>query len=136
MRDQDGALSQRGSFRETVPPHHDPGSGAHPTRETAMRFYHQSHRFYCGVDLHARTMSLDILDQGSPAERVRFWGVDGELSPPRRERRACRRGADPVKLFGPALALEPEMNHRGAEETLLSIASARHARRKRKSSEF
>src|SRR5262249_20155235 len=28
-----------------------------------MRFYHQSHRFYCGVDLHARTMSLDVLDQ-------------------------------------------------------------------------
>src|SRR5262249_36867688 len=32
-------------------------------REHAMRFYNQPHRFYCGVDLHARTMSLDILDQ-------------------------------------------------------------------------
>src|SRR5439155_24565168 len=30
--------------------------------EFAMRFYNQSHRFYCGVDLHARTMYLCILD--------------------------------------------------------------------------
>jgi transposase len=27
-----------------------------------MRFYNQQHRFYCGVDLHARTMYLVILD--------------------------------------------------------------------------
>ena len=27
-----------------------------------MRFYNQSHRFYCGVDLHARTLSLCVLD--------------------------------------------------------------------------
>jgi transposase len=27
-----------------------------------MRFYNQQHRFYCGVDLHARTISLHILD--------------------------------------------------------------------------
>jgi transposase len=27
-----------------------------------MRFYNQHHRFYCGVDLHARTMYLCILD--------------------------------------------------------------------------
>ena len=27
-----------------------------------MRFYNQPHRFYCGVDLHARTMYLVILD--------------------------------------------------------------------------
>jgi transposase len=27
-----------------------------------MRFYQQPHRFYCGVDLHARTMYLCILD--------------------------------------------------------------------------
>jgi transposase len=31
-----------------------------------MRFYNpqQAHRFYCGIDLHARTMYLCILDQG------------------------------------------------------------------------
>jgi len=28
-----------------------------------MRFYNQQHRFYCGVDLHARSMYLCILDQ-------------------------------------------------------------------------
>ena len=28
-----------------------------------MRFYNQPHRFYGGVDLHARTMYLCILDQ-------------------------------------------------------------------------
>jgi transposase len=27
-----------------------------------MRFYSQQHRFYCGIDLHARTMHLCILD--------------------------------------------------------------------------
>jgi transposase len=29
-----------------------------------MRFYNQQHRFYCGVDLHARTLSVCILDTG------------------------------------------------------------------------
>src|SRR5262249_27985749 len=61
MRDQGGALSQRGSFRERVPPNHDPGSGPHPTRESMMRFYTKQHRFYCGIDLHARSMHLCIL---------------------------------------------------------------------------
>jgi hypothetical protein len=28
-----------------------------------MRFYNHQHRFYCGVDLHARTLSLHILDR-------------------------------------------------------------------------
>jgi transposase len=28
-----------------------------------MRFYNQVHRFYCGIDLHARSMYLCILDQ-------------------------------------------------------------------------
>ena len=28
-----------------------------------MRFYTQQHQFYCGIDLHARTMSLCILSQ-------------------------------------------------------------------------
>jgi len=28
-----------------------------------MRFYQQQHRFYCGIDLHARSMYLCILDQ-------------------------------------------------------------------------
>jgi len=32
-----------------------------------MRFYNQRHRFYCGVDLHARCMYLCILDQSGQA---------------------------------------------------------------------
>jgi transposase len=32
-------------------------------KEAMMRFYNQPHRFYCGVDLHARTMYLCILDE-------------------------------------------------------------------------
>jgi hypothetical protein len=28
-----------------------------------MRFYTQQHRFYCGIDLHARTMYLCILNR-------------------------------------------------------------------------
>src|SRR5262249_30233384 len=31
------------------------------------RFYNQPHRFYCGVDLHARSMYLCILDQTGQA---------------------------------------------------------------------
>src|SRR5262245_9094866 len=62
MRDQGGALSPRGIFRERVPPNHDAGSGPHPTRETTRRFYTQQHRFYAGIDLHARTLHLCVLD--------------------------------------------------------------------------
>jgi hypothetical protein len=31
--------------------------------QTVMRFYQRPHKFYCGVDLHARTMYLCVLDQ-------------------------------------------------------------------------
>jgi hypothetical protein len=44
-----------------------PRSGLRPPPippDYAMRFYDHSHRFYCGVDLHARTMYLVILDHG------------------------------------------------------------------------
>ena len=49
-------------------------------KETVMRFYNQPHAFYCGVDLHARTMYLCILDHGGrivlhkdlPAEPAAF----------------------------------------------------------------
>jgi transposase len=34
-----------------------------------MRFYNQQHRFYCGVDLHARTLSLCILDAAGASAR-------------------------------------------------------------------
>ena len=31
--------------------------------ETLMRFYTQQHQYYCGIDLHARSMYRCILDQ-------------------------------------------------------------------------
>ena len=67
------ASTQRGIFRKDAPSNHDAGSGAHAHRkETMMRFYkqppdEQRHRFYCGVDLHARCMYLHILDQPGQA---------------------------------------------------------------------
>ena len=30
-----------------------------------MRFYTKQHQFYCGIDLHARTMYLCILNNNS-----------------------------------------------------------------------
>jgi transposase len=33
-----------------------------PPEAMTMRFYTQQHRFYCGVDLHTRTLSLCVLD--------------------------------------------------------------------------
>src|SRR6516162_7812845 len=35
---------------------------AHPHGDQNMRFYNQPHAAYCGVDRHARTMYLHILD--------------------------------------------------------------------------
>src|SRR6202043_306185 len=32
-------------------------------RRDMMRFYNKAHRFYCGIDLHARSMYLCILDE-------------------------------------------------------------------------
>ena len=29
-----------------------------------MRFYTKQHKYYCGIDLHARSMYICILDQG------------------------------------------------------------------------
>ena len=28
-----------------------------------MRFYNQEHKYYCGIDLHARKMYVCIIDQ-------------------------------------------------------------------------
>jgi transposase len=38
-----------------------------------MRFYNQQHPFYCGVDLHAKTLHLCVLDQAG--EIVRHRGI-------------------------------------------------------------
>src|SRR5260370_94868 len=44
-----------------------------------MRFYDQPHRFYCGVDLHARTMYLRILDNA--VQVVYYTNIHGKPLP-------------------------------------------------------
>ena len=37
---------------------HEAGSARRPVpKESMMRFYNQQHRYYCGVDLHARNLA-------------------------------------------------------------------------------
>jgi transposase len=43
----------------------------------SMRFYTQQHRFYCGVDLHARTLSLHLLDQAGHTLLATTLDADG-----------------------------------------------------------
>jgi hypothetical protein len=62
MRDQGRALSQRGSFRAYLPTTMRDQAPTQP-KETIRRFYNQQHRFYCGIDLHARSMHVCILNQ-------------------------------------------------------------------------
>jgi transposase len=44
-----------------------------------MRFYTKQHKFYCGVDLHARTMYLCILDQEGEIKFQRDIKTDPEI---------------------------------------------------------
>ena len=76
-------MSQRGSFRKDAPSYHDPGSGSLPLlKESMMRFYDQTHKFYCGIDLHARLLAICIFDQAGnivlqtqiPAEKLGLMG--------------------------------------------------------------
>src|SRR3954468_20598430 len=52
----------KGSRGDDLESQHGAGSGPTQPKETMMRFYDQQHRFYAGVDLHARTMHLCVLD--------------------------------------------------------------------------
>src|SRR5262245_41480620 len=53
-----------------------PATSPHSS-ETVMRFYNQQHRFYSGVDLHARTLSglLFCGDRGKPMHGKRLTQV-------------------------------------------------------------
>ena len=42
-----------------------------------MRFYNGTHAFYCGVDLHARSMFIHVLDPAG----VTLYARDGAASP-------------------------------------------------------
>ncbi len=45
-----------------------------------MRFYQQQHAFYCGVDLHAKTMHVCMVDA---AGEIQFHRNTSHLTPPR-----------------------------------------------------
>ena len=44
-----------------------------------MRFYHKQHKFYCGIDLHAKKMYLCILDETGEIRLHRNIKTDREL---------------------------------------------------------
>jgi transposase len=58
-----------------------------------MRFYTQQPPFYCGIDLHARTMSLCILDQAGETLVHRNMSA-----PPEALRKAITPSRDPIVL--------------------------------------
>src|SRR5262249_44702825 len=75
-------LPKRGIFRKrcSLPTTMRAQAPGPMPKETMMRFFQQPHAFYCGVDLHARTMYLCILDNAgaiglhkeAPAEPAAF----------------------------------------------------------------
>ncbi len=44
-----------------------------------MRFYNQPHAFYCGVDLHARSMFIHVLDHGGATLFAHDLAADGTI---------------------------------------------------------
>ena len=72
-----------------------------------MRFYQQQHVFYCGVDLHARTLYLCIVSQAGDKvlhKRDDFW--DAGLAPGNR-RAGDGWATEPDKRFAAAHCLQP-----------------------------
>jgi hypothetical protein len=45
-------------------------------KEALMEFYQQQHRFYCGIDLHSRSMYLCILHQAETILSYRNFAAD------------------------------------------------------------
>jgi hypothetical protein len=45
-----------------------------------MKFYTQQHKFYCGIDLHARTLYVCILNQAGETVLHRNMKTDPALS--------------------------------------------------------
>jgi transposase len=49
------------------------------TRRHSMRFYTKQHKYYCGIDLHAKTMYLCIIDHGGTVLLHRNIKTDREI---------------------------------------------------------
>ena len=54
-----------------------------------MRFYQQQHPFYCGVDLHARSMHVCLVDAAGSSGSSPWCGRIATGSPPRPTKRRC-----------------------------------------------
>jgi hypothetical protein len=66
-------------------------AGTPPPEAMTMRFYTGPHRFYCGVDLHTRTLSLCVLDHTRAASVApRYGHLTCEIGQERLERRRNR----------------------------------------------
>ena len=96
-----------------------------------MRFYDKQHQFYCGVDLHARTLYLCILDKSGEIRfhrnvKARPDRLLQALKPYREDIVVARlvRGLDPLDASGDAVeeiaaGLEQELVIAKAWEALL-----------------
>ena len=64
-----------------------------------MRFYNQQHKFYCGIDLHARKMYVCIIDQKGKTRVHQNLTTDPEalfdIIFPLHAQDHSRRGSDP-----------------------------------------
>ena len=76
-----------------------------------MRFYNKQHRFYCGIDLHARTMFVVILDQAGEVllERNVKTNPKGDPAPSSGQRRGILRARElgAVDVLVPLLRVHP-----------------------------
>ena len=82
-----------------------------------MRFYNQQHRFYCGVDLHARTLAVCVLDAAGTAvfrDNVTASpvAVRGALAPFREGLVVAWDRRDSLRKLLPALALGQKQHQR------------------------
>ena len=117
-----------------------------------MRFDTQPHRFYCGIDRHARTMSVPILDatggtrfaasrsrfrnpygvdpvvlSSRRAARRNFWGAETLMEPDARflKLRAATLSAAPLPILGGAAVFERARRAQAVLELSQAAARAR-----------
>jgi hypothetical protein len=116
-RDHAQARSQLGSFSRRAAPATTMRAqdGPSPREVMTMRSYNQQHQYYCGIDLHARSMYLHVLDQHGQTRFGRDLpaGPDGRagltpygcLAPPGLDAdRACGRPGDDARRTIPVQA--------------------------------
>ena len=92
-----------------------------------IRVYNQQHRFYCGVDLHARTMYTHILDSAgkvSGALRTSAAAVALEGARARTRNAVWRRTGPEARCSGDAVGRTGSNNSGAANNRKWSIGMA------------